>query len=276
MRRLLSANFFRLWRSGAFWISLAVMAGTGLFEVTAGYLSARSLGIDLSLDNRYYIFVLVAGVVLSAFCPLFLGAEHGGGALRCKVLAGHARTAIYLADLLTSAAVGALLCLGYIVPLLAVGTPLLGWFQMELWAVVRFTAFALVMTAALGAIFTLVSLLQENRAVSAVICIFLAYFLLFLGIYLHTRLTEPVMMPAREYVENGEIVRQAAYPNPGYVQGLQRAVYTGLCALPGCQAVWLAATAAEACPWQLLLASLLAAAAVTGAGLALFRRKDLK
>ena len=146
----------------------------------------------------------------------------------------------------------------------------------EVWAAIRFTAFAFVMIAALGAIFTLVSLLQENRAVSAVVCIFLAYFLLFLGIYLHARLTEPAMMPAQEYVENGEIFCQAAYPNPGYVQGLQRAVYTGLCALPGCQAVWLAATAAAACPWQLLLASLLAAAAVTGAGLVLFRRKDLK
>ena len=41
MGLLLSANFFRLRRSAAFWVSMAVMAGIGVFEVTAGYFSAR-------------------------------------------------------------------------------------------------------------------------------------------------------------------------------------------------------------------------------------------
>ena len=52
-----------------------------------------------------------------------------------------------------------------------------------------------------------------------IICIFLAYILLFLGIYLNSRLTEPEMIPAREYVENGQIFVQEARPNPGYVRG---------------------------------------------------------
>lgn len=248
MNLLLSANFFRLWKSAAFWVSMAVMAGVGIFEAAAGYSGARSMGMALSLDNRYPVFALVTGIVLSAFCPLFLGEEYSGGTIRNKILAGHSRTAIYLANLITSAAAGVLLCLGYIVSLLAVGVPLLDWFQMELGAVLRFTICVFVMTAALAGLFTLTAMLIQNRAVAAVVCIFLAYFLLFLGIYLNSRLAEPAMLPAREYVENGRILLQEAQPNPGYVpQGARRIVYEFLYLLPGCQAVQLAATA-DACP----------------------------
>ena len=275
MNMLLSANFMRLWKSKAFWVSMAVMAGVGIFEVTAGYLSARDMGMDLSLDNRDFIFALVTGVVLSAFVSLFIGAEYSDGTIRNKVMAGHGRGVIYLANLLTCAAAGVFLCLGYILPVLAVGMPLMGFFQMPLGAVLWFTFCVFVMTAALAAIFALIAMLNQNKAVSAVICIFAAYFLLFLGIYFNSRLTEPEMMPAREYVQDGQIMYQEAYPNPGYVQGAKRVVYTCLYALPGCQAVWLAAEA-DHCPWHLPLVSLLAAVIAAGVGIVLFRRKDLK
>lgn len=275
MGLLLSANFLRLWKSKAFWVSMAVMAGVGIFEVTAGYFSARDMGMDLPLENRYLLFALITGVVLSAFVSLFVGAEYSDGTIRCKILAGHSRGAIYLANLLTCAAAGVLLCLGYILPLMAVGVPLMGFFQMELSAILWFTLCVFVMIAALATIFVLVVMLNQNKAVSAIVCIFLAYFLLFLGIFFNSRLTEPEMIPAREYVEDGQIMYQEAYPNPGYVQGAKRAVYTGLYALPGCQAVWLAAEA-DACPWPLPLVSLLTAAVSAGVGTALFRRKDLR
>ena len=273
MRVLLSANFFRLWRSRAFWTAVAVMAGVGVFEAAAGWLSARSLDVTVSLDNRYLVFALVSGVVLSAFCAAFVGVEHR--TLRRKISGGHTRAAVYLAYLLTCAGAGVLVCLGYILPMLALGVPLLGWFRMDLGAVLRFTVCVFVMNAALCAVFTLISLLKRSGTASAVICIFLAYFLLFLGIYLHTRLSEPELVPAREYIENGQILLQEAYPNPGYVGDPWRAVCALLCALPGCQAVWLAA-AAESCPWYLPAFSLLAGALVTAAGLAAFRRRDLQ
>ena len=74
MVNLLSAHFFRLWRSRSFWAAMAVMAAAGVFEVTVGYLSARNLGETLSLDSRYIIFVLLSGIVLAAWTSLFLGA----------------------------------------------------------------------------------------------------------------------------------------------------------------------------------------------------------
>ena len=274
MNLLLKANFSRLWKDGAFWASLAVMAGVGLFEVAVG-VSARRQGISVPLENRYFVLALMPGIVLSAFCSIFVGGEYSGGTIRNKITVGHTRDAVYLASLCTCIAAGGLACLAYIVPMVVLGIPLLGIFQMELGAVVWFTLCVFVMTGSLCAVFTLIAILNQNRAVTAIICITLAYFLLFLGIYLNSRLTELEIIPAREYIENGQILLREAEKNPAYVSGLKRTVFQALYCLPGCQAVQLVAEA-ENCPWSLPLISALCAIGSTAAGLALFRRKDLK
>lgn len=158
---------------------------------------------------------------------------------------------------------------------LAAGIPLMGSFELPLASVLWFTLCAFLMTASLCAVFTMAALLNQNKAVVAIICISLAYFLLFLGIYLNSRLTEQAIIPAQEYIENGQILVREAMPNPSYVQGVKRTIFEILYDLPGCQAVQLIA-ASEACPIRLPLVSLGTAAASTAAGLALFRRKDLK
>lgn len=269
---LLRANFYRLWRSASFWVSMLVMAAAAVFELAVSYPHRGQLGI---LDNRYMLFVLMSGVVLSAFCSLFVGAEYSDGTLRNKVAVGHSRAAVYLADLLTCSAAGVLVCLGYILPMTLAGVPLLGGFELPLISILWFTLCAFLMTASLCAIFTMAALLNQNKAVVAVLCISLAYFLLFLGIYLNSRLTEQAVIPAREYIENGQILVREAMPNPAYVQGLKRTVFEILYGLPGCQAVQLIASS-EACPVRLPLVSLGVTAAFTGAGLLLFRKKDLK
>ena len=271
---LLRANFSRLWRSASFWVTVGVMLAVSVFELAVSY-QPRLMGMEGILDNRYMIFALLSGVVLSAFCSLFISTEYSDGAMRNKIAAGHSRAAVYISNLAVCAAAGVLACLGYILPMMVVGVPLLGPFTMSAQSLLWFTLCAFAMTAAMCAIFTLVAMLNQNKTVVAVICIFLAYFLLFLGIYLNSRLTEQAMIPAREYVENGQIMVREAMPNPSYVQGVKREIFELLYDLPGCQAVQLLATA-DACPVRLPLVSLLAVAASTGIGLVFFQRKDLK
>lgn len=274
MNLLLKANFSRLWKDGAFWASLAVMAGVGIFEVAVG-VNAQRQGISVPLENRYFVLAFMPGIVLAAFCSLFVGGEYSGGSIRNKIAVGHTRGAVYLACLCTCIAAGVLACAAYIAPMVALGIPLLGMFQMELGAVVWFTLCVFVMAGSLCALFTLIAILNQNRAVTTIICIILAYFLLFLGIYLNNRLMEPEIIPAQEYIENGKILLREAEKNPAYVSGLKRTVYQVLYSLPGCQAVQLAAEA-ENYPRSLPLISVLCTIVSTTAGLALFRRKDLK
>jgi len=274
MRNLIHAGFFRLWRSAAFWTAAGVMFAIGVFELAVSS-QPRLQSAEGILDNRYMIFVLLSGVVLSAFCSLFIGSEYSSGTMRNKIIAGHSRTAVYLSTLAVCTAAGVLVCCGYILPVVAVGVPLLGPFTMSVPVLLWFTLCGFIMTAALCAVFTMIAMLNRNKAAVAVICIFLAYFLLFLGMYLNTRLAEQPIIPAREYVENGQIMVREAMPNPEYVQGVKRTVFAFLYDLPGCQAVQLIALA-EACPVRLPLVSLGFGIACTGAGLALFERKDLK
>ena len=116
---LLRANFYRLWRSASFWAAVSVMFGIGVFELAVG-VHAQRQGTPVPLDNRYMLFVLMSGVVLSAFCSLFVGAEYSDGAIRNKIAVGHSRAAVYLANLVTCSAAGVLICLGYILPMTAV------------------------------------------------------------------------------------------------------------------------------------------------------------
>ena len=274
MRNLLYAGFSRLWRSASFWVSVGVMLAVSVVELALSY-QPRLMGAEGILDNRYMIFALMSGVVLSAFCSLFIGTEYSDGAMRNKIAVGHSRAAVYFSNLVVCAIAGVLVCCGYILPMMTVGIPLLGPFTMSAQSLLWFTLCAFLMTAALCAIFTLVAMLNQNKAVVAIICIFLAYFLLFLGIYLNSRLTERAVIPAREYIENGQIMVREAMPNPAYVQGAKRTVFEFLYDLPGCQAVQLLATA-EDCPVRLPLVSLAAIVVSTGVGVALFRKKDLK
>lgn len=271
---LLKAGFSRLWRSASFWTAAAVMFAVGVFELAVGG-QAAGFGVEGVLDNRYVIFVLVSGVVLSAFCALFVGAEYSDGAIRNKLAVGHSRSAVYLSNLAVCSAAGVLACLSYILPITAAGIPLLGPFTMSAASLLWFTLCAFLMTAALCAVFTMIAMLNQNKAMVAVVCISLAYFLLFLGIYLNSRLGEQAVIPAREYIENGQILVQEAMPNPTYVRGVKRTIFQILYDLPGCQAVQLLA-AAEERPWRLPAVSLGAILASSAAGLALFRRKDLK
>lgn len=282
MSNLLSAGFLRLWRSKSLYITLAIMAVIGAFEPVLGYSAMRDYAAAgmtdavVSLDSRYFIFPLLSGILLSAFCALFVGAEYSDGAIRNKLAVGHSRGAVYLSNLLLCATAGVLLCLAYIAAVLAVGFPLLGAMHTPFPAVLWYTFCAIVMTSALAALFTLIAMLCQNRAVTAVACITLAYFLLFLGIYFNSRLSEPEMYPEQQYVQDGQIVTEEARPNPNHVQGVKRTVYQFLYDLPGCHVVQLAFTADTGAPPRLPLYSLLVILLSTGAGILLFRRKDLK
>ena len=281
MSNLWSAHLLRLRRSRTFWISMGIMAASGALEALLGYGAMVELlrsGVEdafVSLDSRYVLFHFIAGLLLSVFCALFTGAEYSDGAMRRKLAAGHSRAVVYLSHLALSVMVGVLLCLGYIAAVLAVGLPLLGPLQIPASTILFFTLCAFVMTAALAALFTLISMLCQNKAVTAVASIFLAYFLLFLGIFFNSRLTEPEFYPARQYVEDGQIVTEEAHPNPFYVQGPRRELYQFFYDLPGCQAVQLVAGLEHGLSGRLILYSLAVGAASTGAGVVLFRKKAL-
>ena len=114
MRELLSAMQFRLRRSGIFWACCAAALAVGVWlGVAGGMQNVRELeSFDMPMHPLNSILFEVTpffGFFAAVAVPVFLGAEYGDGAIRNKLIAGHRRESVYLADLLTATGASLLL-----------------------------------------------------------------------------------------------------------------------------------------------------------------------
>ena len=276
MRNLLSAGLIRLARCKALWFSCAVAAGYEVFSVLSRYARGRA-GFDYSLDGGFFLFAGLTGIVSALICAFLIGPEHGDGTMRNKMVTGHSRRDIYLSNLILSTLASLMMCLAAVLPGLILGLPLLGGFEMGAVRACLMILGICTLSMAYAALFTLLTMLISGRAVSLTVVMVLALALLAAGAYLNGRLTAPPTIQGYELSVNGQLVAAKPQPNPSYVpEGPVRAVLQFLYDfLPGGQTGQYVTTEA-ARPGVLMAYDGVLFAAVTAAGLVLFRRKDLK
>lgn len=126
------------------------------------------------------------------------------------------------------------------------------------------------------ALFTLIAMLCQNKAHTTAGCILLTFALLFAGVYISSTLEEPEYLAAYSYTENGVTVEEPEQKNPYYISGVKRQVYECLLDLtPGGQVIQISEMGAKK-PVMLAVYDGLILLLVTGFGLVLFRREDLK
>ena len=275
MRNLLAANFFRLKKSALFWGTLALSFGVGLMLVLNRLGDRASYGVSISLDQIIFGHAVTIGLVGSVFVSLFLGAEYSDGAIRNKLAAGHSRTRVYLAGFLTMAACCLLFCLACLAAVLGLGVPLIGPPSAPLPALLPLLAGSMATAVSFCALFTLVVMNCSRKSLSVTACMLGLMFMMSLTTWLSARLDEPEFRDTGPLVVDGEVVF-GTEPNPLYLRGAEREVYQALDdLLPYGQALQYM-TFSAAHPERLPLYSLAVTALSTVAGIALFRRKDLK
>ncbi len=280
MRNLLSANLLRLKKSFLFWAALALSFVFGVWVAVAQVLEQMQYGgfEDSPAFSRYTVLI---GVVIAVFVSLFFGTEYSDGTIRNKLVAGHSRTSIYLSDLITASACSLLFSIAYMAACFAVGTPFLSsglFLHLETYPMVFVLTIvgSLVLALAYSALFLLIAMNCARKAASAVACILAAFLLLVGGIYLNGRLDAPEYISGYQLSTDGTVTESPPEPNPHYLRGTQRAVYQFLYDFtPGGQAVQYSMMAAGNLTWMPVY-SLIIVLASSGAGAALFRRKDLK
>lgn len=286
MGNLLRANFLRLWKSKLFWVCLAVFIAVGVLAAAEEFRFQVSVGADLSvpevaqykalLERQFFQYAAYIGILAAALISLFLGTEYSDGAIRNKIAVGHSRTAIYLAGLLTGFAASALCMAGYMLSCLAVGAPLLGWFTKPADLLANAVIGSVVMLAAYCAIFTFVAMNCSKKSTSVVVCLLGVFLLLFAASYIYSRLGEPEFIQGYEMSVNGQLVTTIPEPNPLFLRETERQVYQLFFdLLPAGQAIQYS-TLGFTDPVRLMVMALAVTAAFTGAGVLLFRRKDLK
>ena len=103
MSKLLSANFTRMKKAKVFWVCLIFMIGFGLFLIISRYVQFKRFDMMDSayIEGSLLSYTVVMGIVFAVFTSLFIGTEYNDGTIRNKLIVGHTRVNVYLANLIT-------------------------------------------------------------------------------------------------------------------------------------------------------------------------------
>jgi ABC-2 type transport system permease protein len=276
MRKLLRANFSRLWSDKIFLLSAAIMFVMGAALPVIHYMDNLNNDAGWTPDSTTFAFAFFVPILLSLMTALFVGCEYSDGTMRNKLIVGHRRSNIYLANLIVCIVAGGLLCIAYLLPHTCLALALLGSFEAKLQTVLLYAGLIFALIIAFSALFVLIAMLCQSKAHTVAGCILLVFALLFAGIRITATLNEPEYFQAYSYTENGVTVSEDAERNPNYPTGTKRQIYEFLQDFtPGGQVIQLANMDTES-PALLTLYNGIILFAATGCGLIVFRRKDLK
>ncbi len=93
MRKLLSANFSRLFKTKAFWLGMGAM-------VLAFFIIHRPHSSPLYFEKTFFQYTLLIGFFVAIFTALFIGTDYHDGTIRNKIILGHPRQALYISNLI--------------------------------------------------------------------------------------------------------------------------------------------------------------------------------
>lgn len=279
MSKLIYANLVRMFRSKVFWASEIFLAGYSIFVYVMGRINIRNNSLMINRGWTIYFFneMLFIHVVMAVFISFFIGVEYSDGTIRNKIAVGHARRDIYLANVIVCYAAGLLQFITYSVvsvfsSLLLIGPYALVSMSQIPWRVGCSLFIILAYTAA----FSLIAMLDANKARAVVLELVLALVFVMLMTQIWSDLQEPEKMNRVAMADTGEMVLEEYIPNSKYVDGTKRVVYEWIDAfLPEDQAMYVIdseAVFSMRAPLCLLGESLV----LIAAGVYLFQRKDIK
>lgn len=279
MMKLLRANFARLWKNKVFWLGFSALTSFCILQKIG--MSQDTAEVHY-LEEAFWIQAFVIGIILSVFISLFVGAEYEYGTIRNKIISGHVRSDIYLANVLVCIAAGWIICLGCLIFSLLAGVPFLGFFHTRLSEILAEGICVFALSAAYAAIYCFFAMSIPNRTITAIVCVLLSFLLLFAGTAVSNRLDESeyYYIPDKSLgigeIDDGshsEWIR-----NPGYLEGTKRRTYEIIFeVIPGGQSLQLSGMLSENTHYlEMFSASLAWIVLSCSCGLILFCRKDLK
>ena len=275
MTNLLHANFTKLKRDKFFWLTLIVMLAWGLFA--AGTQIEMKYKMDYAtMDSILFGYCWVVGIVCAIFSSMYIGSDYSDGTVRNKLIVGHKRCSIYFANLITISTVMILSCAVFLISVSALGFPFIKEIIMDFKTAVIMILCSIPMIIAYSAIFTAISMTNQNKAVVAIISIILAFGLVFAAGVIRGMLEAEPMISTGGYeiTANGELIMGELVPNPNYLTGMKRKIFEFLYDfLPSGQGEQFMIG-----KYSVLMPvySLIIAAVSTVAGIGIFNKKNIK
>lgn len=230
-----------------------------------------------SADELMFIGALYLLFAAAALVGIFVGTEYADGTIRNKLVVGHNRPTIYLSNLIACAVANEIVLLSHIAAVWIFGKLLLT-VEMSVKEILSFVLLEFLSFLALTAVFVLFAMLIQSKAASSVAVLILSIILLFATLTIQNKLDAPEYYDGYTYTneETGEVIEQEREKNPNYLTGTKRQVYVFLNDfLPSSQIYQVAMQKSDHAGRMVGYAGLLLLAS-TGAGIIVFRKKDLK
>lgn len=284
MNGLFISAFFRMLKRIVFWILLICMFAYGVYSASN---AASEANAGFALDGCFFEFMPFMGLAAAILTSLFIGSEYSDGTIRNKLVVGHSRMRIYLANLIVCSIACVLISLAYIAGVFAVSSAKSGELLAGTGIVVMCLICSLLVSVAFTSIMTMLAILNSNKAGNVVVSILLSLILLVSSSFVYQRLAEPEIYDNYVSVnEAGIPTHVEQLPNPQYIDGTPRAVLEILNdLLPSGQAMQLADAFdaggitnkdIETLPYRWLGHSILVIAFTSGFGIILFRKKEIR
>lgn len=284
MGKLIISEGLRMTKTLCFRIFMIFCAAYGAITVISEYIDVtgmRGRGFEVDLAVDYVVFsgcitVFAAGAV---FAAMFIGREYSDGTVRNKLVVGHGRCGIYLANFILCAAanVGAML-LNFLVTLV-LGIPLLGM-KMSVGELMFSVLMSIIACIAVTSLQVLIPMLIGKKAAAAAAAIIFIFFGFGVTSFVDSRLKEPEYWSGMEMVitEEGEAAfkEQENTKNPYYLDEDTRKVFEFIDDfLPTSQLYHIASLETPELA-KTVVYDIIILIAVTEAGILVFRKKDIK
>lgn len=278
MRKLLSANFRRLWKNPVFWIAFIGMLCASILFTCMTYRTSLQRPADeaLYLEDVLFNLLPMMAFVCAVVVTLFLGTEYEEHTIRNKLIVGHTRRQVYYSNYITclaasEAILGVVLLSSGLLGYVFFRETMLGWQQIAFLILCCF-----LLTAVFSAMCTGFAMNISSRAFDLVITLGFILCLLCLASYVEGALLEGEMTYSgvsftENGVEYGDLVE-----NPAYVGGPARTALELLYdLLPTGQAIQMNNSEFERCArWPVLSAVMLIVSTVLG--WISFRKRDIR
>ncbi len=280
MRKLLVANFSRLWRSKIFWVLEALSAIAGAVFYILAIINTKNIGENWYLANGnyyFYIGLVIVGAIMAVFSAFYIGSEYDQGTIRNKLNVGCTRNSIYLSNLIIVVTTGIMFTITHIVASAVVGLPFLGGLMWNALAPIGWRIpTAIVMLLCYAAVFTFIAMQDSNKSRSLIISFVFALVIVVGGLYVYSALQQPEFTWRMVLQEDGSFLCQEGIPNSKYIRGTARMVYTFIEAcIPSTQGLNIARSEGVFSPLA-VICQLCVAIVTTAAGVTLFKKKDIK
>ncbi len=223
MLNLIKAGLIRLKKDKLFW-------GLAIFTIVFALALLISAYINTNKYNEIYKtidFFPRVGIIISFYIAIiisiFIGSEYSCGTIRNKIMMGHNRKSIYLANFVVMSIVTLIYVLLFILVVGFIGIILFGKIDISISKILYLILTIILLSIAMAAINVFVAMNVTSRTISSMINIMLVVILFYGCMVVYGILSHPETINQATVTDEGTVYEEV--PNSMYFSGNMRTFY---------------------------------------------------